>query len=82
MRGERRILRARGDTGSYPKRITDAEWIFSREGTLLLTTTATTSEMPGGMKRLIHEFQYKQFSRNVKIQPLAFSSQLVITSVY
>jgi hypothetical protein len=45
-----------GNTGSYPKRIADAEWIFSRGEALLLATTATTSEMPGGMKRLIHRF--------------------------
>jgi len=49
MRRERRMLRARGDTGSYPKKNADVKWIFSRGEALLLATTATTSEMPGGM---------------------------------
>jgi hypothetical protein len=66
MSGERRMLRTRGDTGSYPKRIADAEWIFSRGEALLLATTATTSEMPGGMKRLTHRNEYKQVCRKVK----------------
>jgi hypothetical protein len=43
------MLRARGDTGSYPKKNADVKWIFSRGEALLLATTATTSEMPGGM---------------------------------
>jgi hypothetical protein len=41
------------DTNSYAQRIAEAEWIFSRAEGLLLAATAT-SEMPGGMKRLIH----------------------------
>jgi hypothetical protein len=60
------MLRTRVDTGSYPKRIADAEWIFSRGEALLLATTATTSEMPGGMMRLIHRNEYTQVSRKVK----------------
>src|ERR1039458_9754953 len=47
-----------GDTNSYAQRIPDAEWIFSREETLLLAATGTTSEMPGGILRLIHEREF------------------------
>jgi hypothetical protein len=75
MRGERRMLRARGDTGSYPKRIADAEWIFSRGWALLLATAATTSEMPGGMMRLTHRNEYTYVSRKVKKQLSVLSCQ-------
>jgi hypothetical protein len=68
------MFRARGDTGSYPKNIAEVEWIFSRREALLLATTATTSEMPGGMKRLIHRNEYKQVCRKVK--KMAVSYQL------
>jgi hypothetical protein len=60
------MLRGRGDTGSYPKKNAGAKWIFSRGGALLLATTATTSEMPGGMKRLTHRNEYTYVSRKVK----------------
>jgi hypothetical protein len=48
------------DTNSYSQRIAEAEWIFSRAEGLLLAATATTSEMPGGMERLIHRNDYIQ----------------------
>jgi hypothetical protein len=85
MSGERRMLRGRGNTGSYPKKIADAEWIFSRREALLLATTATTSEMPGGMKRLTHRNEYKQVCRKVKKMAVSFqlsaiSSQLSAVS--
>jgi hypothetical protein len=46
--------------------MSNAEWIFSRREALLLSTTATTGEMPGGMVRLTHGFEYKQLCGNVK----------------
>ena len=51
-----------GDTNSYTRSIAKAGWIFSRAEGLLLAATATTSEMPGGMKRLTHEISILQFA--------------------
>jgi hypothetical protein len=44
-----------------------AVWIFSRRKRLLLAATGTTSEMPGGMKRLIHELSINKFAEKSKI---------------
>jgi hypothetical protein len=46
-------------TSSYRQRIANAEWIFSRKEGLLLAATDTTGEMPGGMERLTHVFEYR-----------------------
>ena len=42
------------------------ELTISRGEALLLEATGTTSEMPGGMERLIHEIEYKAVFRKVK----------------
>jgi hypothetical protein len=51
-------------------RFAEAEWIFSRGQRLLLEATETTSEMPGGMVRLIHAIEYTTVDSNVKKQGL------------
>jgi hypothetical protein len=64
--GKRLMPRTCGDTDSYSKGIAEAEWIFSRGERLLLAATGTTSEMPGGILRLVHGSKYKQLCRKVK----------------
>jgi hypothetical protein len=54
------------ETYSYPQRIVETEWIFSRKERLLLAATETTGKMPGGMKRLNHSSQYKQLYEKVQ----------------
>jgi hypothetical protein len=47
--------------------------MLSRDETLLLKATGTSSEMPGGMERLIH---YKEYKANVQNVQLKFDSYL------
>jgi hypothetical protein len=42
------------------------ERMLSRDETLLLKATGTSSEMPGGMVRLIHYSEYKTNFQNVQ----------------
>jgi hypothetical protein len=44
-----------GGASSYSDRITEAEWIVSREERAASATTECADEMPDGMGRLIHE---------------------------